>query len=75
MVNFPLKLIFLGLLSCLSYTFCYGQLIDSNRLNPYTKVFVETDNFGDSYLEYLEQGFDTVENDSIQFSILNDLAY
>lgn len=75
MVNFPLKLLFLGLLSCLSYTFCYGQLIDSNRLNPYTKVFVETDNFGDSYLEYLEQGFDTVENDSIQFSILNDLAY
>ncbi|MFT6797784.1 MAG: two-component sensor histidine kinase, partial [Maribacter sp.] len=52
-----------------------GQLIDSNRLNLYTKVFVETDNFGDSYLEYLEQGFDTVENDSIQFSILNDLAY
>lgn len=75
MVNFPLKLIFLGLVSCFSYTFCYGQLIDSNRLNPYTKVFVETDNFGDSYLEHLEQGFDTVENDSIQFSILNDLAY
>ena len=75
MVDFPLKLIFLGLLSCFNYTFCYGQLIDSNRLNPYTKVFVETDNFGDSYLENLEQGFDAVDNDSIQFSILNDLAY
>ncbi|WP_084273324.1 tetratricopeptide repeat-containing sensor histidine kinase [Maribacter antarcticus] len=75
MVDFHLKLIFLGLFSCFIYTYSYGQLIDNNRVNPYQKVFIETDNFGDSYLEYLAQGLDTVENDSVHFSILNDLAY
>ena len=32
----------------------YSQIIDLNRKNPYKKVFVETDNFGASYLDTLE---------------------
>src|SRR6056297_1525842 len=75
MVDFPIRLIFLVLFSCFLYPFSYGQLIDNSRVHPYQKVFVETDNFGDSYLEHLAQGVDTIENDSVQFSILNDLAY
>ena len=53
----------------------YGQLIDLTKENPYTKVFVETDNFGTSYLQILEDAVEKVNNDTIQFSILNDLAY
>ncbi len=53
----------------------YGQIIDLTKENPYTKVFVETDNFGTSYLQTLEDAVEKVENDTIQFSILNDLAY
>jgi len=53
----------------------YGQIIDLTKENPYTKVFVETDDFGTSYLEILENALDKVENDTIQFSMLNDLAY
>lgn len=75
MVNFSLKHPLLLLFSCFGCTFSYGQLVDVNRVAPYKKVFVETDNFGDSYLEVLEKGFDAVRSDSIQFSILNDLAY
>ncbi len=59
----------------LNVLFSYGQIIDLTKENPYTKVFVETDNFGTSYLEILEDAVDKVENDTIQFSILNDLAY
>lgn len=53
----------------------YGQIIDFNNENPYKKVFVDTDNFGASYLNVLEDSYKKIENDTIQFSILNDLAY
>lgn len=53
----------------------HGQIIDLTNKNPYTRVFVETDNFGTSYLEILEDAVDKVKNDTIQFSIMNDLAY
>ena len=53
----------------------YGQIIDLSKENPYTKVFVETDDFGTSYLQVLEDAVGKVTNDTIQFSILNDLAY
>ena len=59
----------------LKVLFSYGQIIDLSKENPYTKVFVETDNFGTSYLEVLEDAIDKVDNDTIKFSILNDLAY
>jgi len=56
-------------------TFCYSQIIDINNKITYKKVFVETDNFGASYLETLEKALEKVKNDTIKFSILNDLAY
>jgi two-component sensor histidine kinase len=59
----------------LGLSYSYGQLIDLNSKHPYKKVFVDTDNFGASYLEILEQGFKQVKIDSVKFSILNDLAY
>jgi len=54
---------------------CYAQIIDFEKENSYQKVFIETDNFGASYLKILENALDKVKNDTIQFSILNDLAY
>ncbi|MCB0472629.1 MAG: tetratricopeptide repeat protein, partial [Flavobacteriaceae bacterium] len=63
----------------ISFLFCTwngtGQIIDLNSKQPYKKVFVETDNFGTSYLSILEDAVDKVQNDTLKFSILNDLAY
>lgn len=56
-------------------SFSYGQLVDLNSDHPYKKVFVETDNFGASYLDSLEQSYNQVKIDSVKFSMLNDLAY
>ncbi|WP_249356293.1 histidine kinase dimerization/phosphoacceptor domain -containing protein [Maribacter sp. ACAM166] len=46
-----------------------------SSVHPYKKVFVETDNFGASYLDTLEHCYNQVKIDSVQFSMLNDLAY
>ncbi|MCB0474570.1 MAG: tetratricopeptide repeat protein, partial [Flavobacteriaceae bacterium] len=63
----------------ISFLFCTwngtGQIIDLNSKQPYKKVFVETDNFGTSYLSILEDAVNKVPNDTLKFSILNDLAY
>ena len=69
------KIGYIFILSFLGLSFSYGQLIDLNSDRPYKKVFVDTDNFGASYLEILEQGFKLVKSDSVKYSILNDLAY
>lgn len=53
----------------------FAQIVDFNRENSYKKVFVDTDNFGASYLEILEEAYPNATPDSIQFSMLNDLAY
>tara|TARA_R110000868_G_scaffold66877_4_gene198881 strand:- start:5504 stop:7456 length:1953 start_codon:yes stop_codon:yes gene_type:complete len=52
-----------------------AQLIDFNREIAYQKVFVDTDNFGASYLDHLEQFYEEAPTDTLQFEILNDLAY
>jgi two-component sensor histidine kinase len=67
--------ILFGLFFILSGTICIGQIVDFNNENPYKKVFVDTDNFGASYLDILQEAVDKVDNDSIKFSMLNDLAY
>jgi len=67
--------ILFGLFFILSGTICIGQIVDFDNENPYKKVFVETDNFGASYLDILQEAVDKVDNDSIKFSMLNDLAY
>jgi two-component sensor histidine kinase len=59
----------------LSCPVLYGQLIDFNRETPYEKVFVDTDNFGVSYLQHLENSYLRAPTDSLQFEMLNDLAY
>lgn len=50
-------------------------LVDPDRDPIYQRVFVDTDNFGPSYLDSLEASYEKVPVDSIKFSILNDLAY
>ena len=65
----------IGLFYIANTTLCLGQIVDFNRKNPYKKVFVDTDNFGASYLDILGEAVDKVENDTIKFSMLNDLAY
>jgi two-component system, sensor histidine kinase PdtaS len=69
------KTLIIVLVSILYSSFCYGQIIDLKSEHPYKKVFVETDNFGASYLDILEENYDKIDIDTIRYSILNDLAY
>lgn len=52
-----------------------AQIVDFTRENPYKKVFVDTDNFGVSYLQVLADSYPMATPDSLQFLMLNDLAY
>lgn len=52
-----------------------AQIVDFGSEKPYKKVFVDTDNFGASYLDVLEESYPLAEPDSLKFSMLNDLAY
>jgi len=58
-----------------NYSFLSSQIIDFSDENPYKKVFVQTDNFGASYLDTLEIAFSKTSEEPLKFSILNDLAY
>ena len=69
------KALFIAATLLLYGTYGYGQIIDLNNENPYRKVFIETDNFGVSYLDILETNYKKIDIDSIKFSVLNDLAY
>ena len=53
----------------------FSQIVDLNREHPYKKVFVDTDNFGASYLDILANNYKLVLDDSLQYSMLHDLAY
>lgn len=53
----------------------FGQIFDFSKTDPYKKVFSETDDFGASYLQILEDALYEIETDSIKFAVLNDLAY
>ncbi len=64
----------------LSFSFLNGfignaQIVDFSSEKPYKKVFVDTDNFGASYLDVLEESYPLAKPDSLKFSMLNDLAY
>lgn len=52
-----------------------AMLIDIERDEVYQRVFIDTDNFGPSYLDSLESAYEKVSVDTIKFAILNDLAY
>ncbi len=75
MGSFSIKAVCLFVFSLLNCYSTFAQFIDPDSENPYKKVFVETDNFGASYLDQLEEAYPTATPDSLQFSMLNDLAY
>ncbi len=59
-----------------SFELVFAQdLIDPERQNPYSRIFVDTDNFDDSYLQELELNYSKIPIDSLKFAALNDLAY
>ena len=58
-----------------NYSILSSQIIDFSSEFPYKKVFVDTDNFGASYLDTLETAYPKTTIDTLKFSILNDLAY
>ena len=70
-----LKTVFVILCSLLNTSFVFSQILDTGSEISYKKVFVDTDNFGLSYLSVLEEAVPKVEVDSVKYSILNDLAY
>ncbi len=52
-----------------------AQIVNFDSENSYNRVFVDTDNFGISYLDILESSYPFSKIDTIRFNILNDLAY
>ncbi len=69
------KAICICFLSFLDCGIALAQIVDFDREKPYKKVFVETDNFGASYLDVLEESYPKANQDALKFSMLNDLAY
>ncbi len=61
--------------SLLNYTLSFSQIVHLKNENSYNKVFVDSDNFGLSYLAVLEDTYKKASIDSIKYSMLNDLAY
>lgn len=51
------------------------QFIDFSEENSYKRVFIDTDNFGPSYLDTLQIAYTKAPTDSLKYLILNDLAY
>jgi len=75
MKNQHLTLLSLCICFNLSTSLIFSQIVDLNRLSPYKKVFVDTDNFGASYLDILEKNYTHVKQDTTRFSMLLDLSY
>ena len=70
-----LKLIMIAMLSLGYNSISHGQILDFTKEPPYQQIFVETDNFGPSYLSVLEEGLPSITNDTIKLKVINDLAY
>ncbi len=70
-----LKAVLFTVCSLLNFSIIISQILDPNNENSYTRVFVDTDNFGLSYLAVLEDAYKKVENDSVKYTMLNDLSY
>ena len=70
-----LKAVFVIFCSLLNAGYIFSQIIVNNSEKSYKRVFVDTDNFGLSYLDTLEKAYKNVETDSLKFPILNDLSY
>jgi len=52
-----------------------SQLLDLKRPKPYNRVFVNTDDFGQDYLEQLEKSVRLADSDTLKLQLLNDLGY
>ena len=75
MKRFFVKAVCFCVFSILNCSYSFAQFVDFASENPYKKVFVDTDNFGASYLDVLKDAYPKAKTDSIRFSLLNDLAY
>jgi len=75
MFKIKLKAKIFVIILLLSAIICEGQEVDATQTTPYQKVFVDTDNFGASYLNKLESSLTNLEKDSVYYDILNDLSY
>ncbi len=75
MSTYFVKAVIVCAFSSLNCSTLFSQFIDLSRENSYKKVFVETDDFDTSYLELLEQSYLKATSESLQFEMLNDLAY
>ncbi len=53
----------------------HAQLVNREGQKQYLKIFEETDDFGEDYLDLLEKGLKDIETESLRFRIINDLGY
>ncbi|MGY8914011.1 MAG: sensor histidine kinase [Flavobacteriales bacterium] len=70
-----LKLIMFTVLLFGYNSITHGQVLDFKKESPYQQIFVETDNFGSTYLSVLEDGLSSITNDTLKLKVMNDLAY
>lgn len=75
MRNRLLRVVSVTLFSFLNGFIGTTQIIDFKEENSYKRVFIDTDNFGPSYLDTLQIAYTKAPTDSLKFLILNDLAY
>lgn len=52
-----------------------AQIIDQNGQIQYVQIFDKTDEFGDEYLDVLKANLNKIEQDTVRFRVINDLAY
>lgn len=75
MRGFFYKAVCIIVFSFLNCWVTFSQIIDFDSENPYKKVFVQTDNFGASYLDVLADAYTKINHDTLKYTLLNDLAY
>jgi two-component system, sensor histidine kinase PdtaS len=69
-----MKILFLSFFFLLP--FCVqAQIVKSNGQTLYLRPFIDTDDFGEEYLEVLERSIEYTEHDSLRFMLINDLGY
>jgi two-component system, sensor histidine kinase PdtaS len=69
-----MKILFLSFFFLLP--FCLqAQIVKSNGQTLYLRPFIDTDDFGEEYLEVLERSIEYTEHDSLRFMLINDLGY
>ena len=73
--NLSLLILLIILISRVEFIAGQNKLVDESREVPYQRVFVDTDNFGASYLDTLKHYYPRVESPTLRYNILNDLAY